>query len=209
MNTADFAEGLLLGLGLFAAPGPKDSYLLRLGLAGGPVLRAVCICVAADAVLIVLGMAGLALAFERHPMAQWLLLFAAGLYLLWFGGCRLRASVLGLSEQDAQRAALDASQGSHEIIRLSLLNPHAWLDTVFLIGPLALSRPQSGQAFFALGAMLASLAWFTLLALGSARLGRLFQRAWSWRALDLGVALVAGGLAVGILFELGRRFEVW
>ena len=74
-----------------------------------------------------------------------------------------------------------------------------------LIGPLALARPLAGQPWFALGAMAASLAWFVVLALASARLGGAFQRAWTWRALDLGVTVIVSILAVDIFMDLARR----
>jgi L-lysine exporter family protein LysE/ArgO len=202
---AHFTDGLLLGLGLFVAPGTKDTLVLRLGLAGGPLWRAVAICVAADAIQIVLGMSGLAAAFSRHPAALSLLLLAGGAYLLWFAGCRLRAACQGLSAQAAQHVAADQGEALRSVARLGFLNPYSWLDTVVLIGPLALARPLAGQPWFALGAMAASLAWFVVLALASARLGGAFQRAWTWRALDLGVTVIVSILAVDIFMDLARR----
>lgn len=101
--------------------------------------------------------------------------------------------------------AADQGEALRSVARLGFLNPYSWLDTVVLIGPLALARPLAGQPWFALGAMAASLAWFVVLALASARLGGAFQRAWTWRALDLGVTVIVSILAVDIFMDLARR----
>ena len=78
-------------------------------------------------------------------------------------------------------------------LAVTLLNPHVYLDTMVLIGSLAAQH--SLPLVFALGAASASILWFTLLALGSARLAPVLHRPITWRCIDLAVAAMMLAIA--------------
>src|SRR6478735_4782048 len=79
------------------------------------------------------------------------------------------------------------------------LNPHVYLDTVLLLGSLAAAQGESGRWWFAAGAGLGSIAWFTALAAGARFLTSLFRRRAAWRVLDAMIAVVMVTLAVLLL----------
>ena len=81
---------------------------------------------------------------------------------------------------------------------VSLLNPHALLDTVVLIGGLSSRLDGTGRLFFGLGAATASACWFYSLSLGGRLLAPVLRRPGAWRALDVLVGLTMWGLAAGI-----------
>ena len=194
-----FVEGLLLGAGLFAAPGPKDTLVIRQGVSAGPLRGVVAICVLADAVLIAVGIAGTGALLGNSPRAEAALVIAGAVYLAWFGAQRLLASL-----RNASMPAQDASENSRRaVLRAALLlgfaNPYAWLDTVVLIGSIGASKPAAQQPLFAAGTMLASLLWFVALAWGSRRLAGLFRSARAWRLLDAGIAILMACLAIRLL----------
>ena len=83
-------------------------------------------------------------------------------------------------------------------LALTWLNPHVYLDTVFLLGSVA-STHGDGRWAFAAGAALASLAWFFALGLGARFLSRWLSTARAWRALDGVIAVVMLGLAAGLV----------
>jgi L-lysine exporter family protein LysE/ArgO len=189
-----YLEGLLLGMGLFAAPGPKDTLVIRQGVGRGPIWAVVAICVLADVLLIAVGVAGLGSLLGSRPGVVALLLLSGAAYLLWFGGQRLLACL--------RNQSVPNTQGGHSqrgLLRTALVlgfaNPYAWLDTVVLIGSIGAAKPTGQQALFASGAMTASLVWFVILALGCQRLTRLFQAPVVWRWLDAGVAVLMVYLA--------------
>ena len=189
-----YLEGLLLGMGLFAAPGPKDTLVIRQGVGRGPIWAVIAICVLADVLLIAVGVAGLGSLLGSRPGVVALLLLSGAAYLLWFGGQRLLACL--------RNQSMPNTQGGHSqrgLLRTSLVlgfaNPYAWLDTVVLIGSIGAAKPTGQQALFASGAMTASLVWFVILALGCQRLTRLFQAPVVWRWLDAGVAVLMVYLA--------------
>jgi L-lysine exporter family protein LysE/ArgO len=70
---------------------------------------------------------------------------------------------------------------------MTWLNPHVYLDTVLLLGSIAADRG-SLRWVFGLGAILASLTWFTSLGFGASLLSRVLSRPAAWRVLDVLVA---------------------
>ena len=96
------------------------------------------------------------------------------------------------------RATSRAAPVALAALALTWLNPHVYLDTVFLLGSVA-STHGDDRWWFALGASIASLVWFTSLGLGARWLGRYLQSPRSWRVLDGVVALIMVALAVTLL----------
>lgn len=84
-------------------------------------------------------------------------------------------------------------------LTLSILNPHAWVDSLVVLGTMANSFG-ADKWWFAAGAVLASVIWLSALAGGSAALSSLLNRRRTWQIIDLCVGVimvtVAGVLAV-------------
>jgi L-lysine exporter family protein LysE/ArgO len=87
-------------------------------------------------------------------------------------------------------------------LALTWLNPHVYLDTVFLLGSVAASHGES-RWWFALGAVIASLAWFTALGHGARFLGRALASPRAWRILDACIAIVMIALGVLLIVPAG------
>lgn len=204
---AFYLEGLLLGIGLFAAPGPKDTLVIRQGVSRSPVWGGVAVCVFADIILIALGVMGLGSLLGREPGFVAFLLLSGAAYLLWFGWQRLLACLRNQSMPDT-RSNLTSQRGLlRTAVILGFANPYAWLDTVVLIGSIGAAKPVSQQALFASGAMTASLVWFVVLALGCQRLTGLFRSAKVWRLLDAGVVILMvylAGMLIADFHQLQR-----
>ena len=83
----------------------------------------------------------------------------------------------------------------------SLLNPHAYLDTVVIIGSVGAKFPTPERLWFGVGAMTASTLWFFGLAYGAGRLSPLFQRPATWRALDVFIGCVMWLIALTLIHE--------
>ncbi|AFJ55755.1 translocator protein, LysE family [Pseudomonas fluorescens A506] len=202
-----YLEGLLLGIGLFAAPGPKDTLVIRQGVGRGPIWGVVAICVLADIFLIAFGVTGLGSLLGSRPEVMALLLLSGAAYLLWFGGQRLLACIRDQSMPDAQGGNSQRGLLRSAVI-LGFANPYAWLDTVVLIGSIGATKPAGQQALFATGAMTASLVWFVVLALCCQRLTVLFRKPVVWRWLDAGVAVLMVYLAVMLINDSLHIFQI-
>ena len=82
-------------------------------------------------------------------------------------------------------------------LALTWLNPHVYLDTVFLLGAVA-NAQGDGRWVFAAGAATASLVWFFGLAFGARLLSGVLATSRAWRIFDAVIAAVMIALGVGL-----------
>ncbi|MDT0464166.1 LysE/ArgO family amino acid transporter [Streptomyces gibsoniae] len=192
------AAGFATGLSLIVVIGAQNAFVLRQGIRREAVLAVVGICALSDAALIALGVGGVGAVVVAWPGALTAVGLIGGAFLLVYGALAarrvLRPAAMGLdgtSERSRGRAVLTC-------LAMTWLNPHVYLDTVFLLGSLAAGHG-SLRWTFGLGAALASLCWFAALGFGARLLGRFLSRPSSWRVLDALVAVTmvtTGGLLI-------------
>ena len=183
-------QGLGLGFGLIVAIGAQNAFVLRIGLVRRFVLSVVLFCALSDAVLILLGCAGLGSLVAAFPAALRAVAAAGTLFLAWYGALALRRALHPghLEAGDGVPATLRGAMLA--IVAFTWLNPHVYLDTVVLVGGISARFDGPDRVAFALGACLASLLWFTVLGYGARLLAPVFARPAAWRILDLLIAVV-------------------
>ena len=185
--------GATLGLTLIVAIGAQNAFVLRQGLRREHVGAIVAFCALADALLMLAGVAGRAQLLGQRPLrAFWLTVGGAGVLL--HSGLRAlwRAARPGSLQAAQSQAAITLAQALAQTAAFTLLNPHVYLDTVLLVGSVG---AQMGEArwWFAGGAALSSLLWFTALGYGARWLAPVFARPRAWQVLDglIGVVMLA------------------
>lgn len=198
-GTSQYVQGFALSAGLIMAIGAQNVFVLTQGARGHRPWFVAGVCTACDALLIAAGVGGVGALAAGSPGVSGLLALGGALFLACYGWRAFRNAVLGeslsLSEDAARptaRAILLAACG------VSLLNPHALLDTVVLIGGLSSRLDANGRLLFGLGAVTASACWFFSLSLGGRLLAPVLRRPGAWRVLDVLVGLTMWGLAAGI-----------
>jgi L-lysine exporter family protein LysE/ArgO len=75
------------------------------------------------------------------------------------------------------------------LLALTYLNPHVYLDTVIFVGSIA-NQFKADRWYFAIGASVASLVWFTSIGFGAQAASKLMSKPIFWRIFDTLVALV-------------------
>ncbi|MFE0731699.1 LysE/ArgO family amino acid transporter [Streptomyces antibioticus] len=196
------AAGFGTGLSLIVAIGAQNAFVLRQGVRRDAVLAVVGICALSDALLIALGVAGVGALVVAWPDALTVVGWIGGAFLLAYGVLAARRVLR--PGTDALRTDGDPAGSRRRAVltclALTWLNPHVYLDTVFLLGSIAADRGPLRWTF-GLGAAFASLCWFAALGFGARLLGRFLTRPAAWRVLDglvaatmitLGVLLVTG-----------------
>jgi L-lysine exporter family protein LysE/ArgO len=186
--------GLVTGLSLIIAIGAQNAFVLRQGLARQHVGIVVAICAVSDLVLILAGVAGIGVVVEE---ASW-----AIDVVRWLGVAFLTAyAVLSLSRARKADTLEAARQGPATMARavttavaLTWLNPHVYLDTVLLVGSIA--NTHDSRWWFAAGASVASLLWFTGLGYGARLAHGLLSSPRAWQVLDVLIGLTMLGIAV-------------
>ncbi|PYE55008.1 LysE/ArgO family amino acid transporter [Deinococcus yavapaiensis] len=192
-------EGLLLGFGLIVAIGPQNAFVLRAGLRRRHAYVAALVSSLGDVALITVGVLGIGSLLAASPLLVRLATIGGALFLAWYGVGALRSALQpGRVDLDGN-APTSARDVALAAAGFSLLNFHAILDTVVLLGTVSARFEGPPRAEFAVGAMLASVTWFFALAFVASRLAFLFARPAAWRVLDFFVATVMFALAARLL----------
>jgi L-lysine exporter family protein LysE/ArgO len=156
-----------------------------------------------DAVLILIGTAGIGAASVVFPLAVPIMTIGGILFLSVYGvqAARRAWRPSGDTLNPNGGVALSRSSALLQAAAFSWLNPHAWLDTTVLLGSLANAQGDAQRWVFAAGAATSSLLWFTVLAWAAGRLAPLFRRPQTWRVFDAGVAVMMVALAGGLTLQ--------
>ena len=191
--------GLGFGLSLIVAIGAQNAYVLRQGLRKEHVFVIVAICALSDAALIAVGVAGLGAIIQQ---LEWLLLLIeviGGVFLCTYGVMAAkRAWKPEVLNTDTGGAAISLKVAVGTVLALTYLNPHVYLDTVLLLGSVA-GTYEANRWWFAAGAMLGSIVWFSTLGFGARLLAPVFKKPTAWRVLDAIIALVMFTLGMSLL----------
>nr|WP_225953213.1 LysE/ArgO family amino acid transporter [Kibdelosporangium phytohabitans] len=186
-------------MSLVVAIGSQNAFLLQQGLRGGAVAPLVAICAVSDLVLIALGVSGLGAVLGRWPAAITAITVGGGVFLLGYGLLAARRAMrpsvmtVGHERTPARKAVLAC-------LAFTWLNPHVYLDTVLLVGAIAVAQGD-GRWMFGVGACLASVVWFSALGFGARRLSGVFARPGAWRVLDVVIAVTMTSLGTAMLLS--------
>ncbi|CAM5642062.1 LysE/ArgO family amino acid transporter [Streptomyces hirsutus] len=160
------------------------------------------ICAVSDALLITLGVGGVGALVVAWPGALTAVGWIGGVFLLGYGVLAARRAIrpAGAGLETEGEAVTSRRRAVLTCLAMTWLNPHVYLDTVFLLGSVAADHGPLRWTF-GLGAVLASLCWFAVLGFGARLLSRFLARPAAWRVLDglvaatmivLGCTLIAG-----------------
>ena len=187
--------GFLTGLSLIVAIGAQNAFVIRQGLLRSHVLLVVIVCSVSDALLIILGTGGLGKIVQSNPDLLTFIRWFGVAYLTWFGIKSLRSAF-----KENQLLATGQPEVSWKrilttVLALTYLNPHVYLDTVIFVGSIA-NQFEGDKWFFALGASLASVVWFSTIGFGARAASHLMSKPIFWRILDISIALIMFSIAL-------------
>ena len=215
--------GIGLGLSLIVAIGAQNLFVLRQGIRREHVFVVAAICAVSDAALIVLGVSGVGLVLAAVPWLIDVVRWAGAAFLVAYGllaarrALRPSGQALAIAERRTRhpcrrprwprrigrtRTAVARRTRLLPVVltclALTWLNPHVYLDTVFLLGTVANTHGDD-RWLFAAGAMLASVVWFFGLAFGARFLSRWLSTPRAWRILDGIIAVVMIALGASLV----------
>lgn len=221
--TTALLPGFLLGLSLIVAIGAQNLFVLRQGIRRQHVLAVALICAASDAVLIIIGVSGIGFGLQSAPWVLDIVRWAGALFLFAYAflaarrawrpsgdAMQIDGDVRSAEAPDSPASGSTRTATAATRVRtpllpvvltclaLTWLNPHVYLDTVFLLGSVAASQG-ADRWWFAAGAVIASGLWFFSLAYGARHLGRWLSTPRAWRILDAAIAVVMVAIGVGLL----------
>lgn len=194
--------GFGFGLSLIIAIGAQNAFVLRQGLRREHVTAVVLVCALSDIVLIVAGVAGLGALIEQ---AGWLLVVArigGALFLLVYAFLSIRRAARPQAlTTTAAGTRMTLAAALSTALALTWLNPHVYIDTVLLLGSIG-GTYGDNRWWFALGACIGSVVWFSAIGYGSRFLRPLFAKPIAWRVLDIVIAVIMVVLAASLIAGL-------
>ena len=194
-----FIPGLLTGLSLIIAIGAQNAFVIRQGLTKKHVFLVVAICAVSDALLILLGVAGLGALIAGLPWLLETIRWFGVAYLTWFGIKSLMSAFKSQSLDATGMQSASAKTVVLSVLGFTFLNPHVYLDTVILLGSIG---NQFGQDkwWFALGGAVASVLWFSSIGFGAKAASRFMSKPVFWKVLDSVIAAVMFSIAIMLAF---------
>ncbi len=194
--------GAGMGLGLIAAVGAQNAYVLQRSIRGDvAMVPIVAFCVLSEAALILLGVAGVGALVETAPGAIAVMKWIGVVFLLGYGAfAAYRAIRPGEGLHVNGNTRIPSTFGAvAACAAFTWLNPHAYLDSVVFLGTLANQQGGDLRWVFAAGAFLAGTVWFSIIGFGGKALRGVFSKPGAWRVLDGAIALMMLVLAVSLI----------
>jgi len=195
-----YFNGLLLGLSLIMALGPQNIFLIKQDARKNhPVLSAL-ICFFCDFILIIASVTGLHQILLAHPKLQISMLELGAAFLLYYASKALHSVFL------KKNPTTENTPQPHNRIQIvlfalgfGLLNPHAIIDTLVIIGSGSSEFPTHEVAFLS-GAVTASLLWFSGLTLITHFFANILTKNKVWKGIELFSGLLMGfiGIKLGL-----------
>jgi len=179
-----FLHGIILAFGLILPLGVQNVFVFSQGATQPTLLRALPAGVTAaicDTLLILLAVFGLSLIVLQFEWLRITLMIMGIIFLLYIGYSIWRSNPVNTENSEA----LPIKKQILFALSVSLLNPHAILDTIGVIGTSALKYSGTEQMMFTVACVFISWLWFFGLTLtgasfkkldGSGKLMRLFNK---------------------------------
>jgi L-lysine exporter family protein LysE/ArgO len=160
LHLAPLLSGFGLGISLIAAIGAQNAFILRQGLMRAHVFVLCSICALADALLIIVGVAGLGSLVARSPVLITGVTVGGALFLLGYAAFAFRRALSPGSLEAARAGEQNLRAAVMACLAFTFLNPHVYLDTVVLLGGLSAGFEGWARLAYGAGAVTASFAWF-------------------------------------------------
>ena len=189
-------HGLVLAFGLILPLGAQNVFVFNQGAVQPTLWRAIPVVITAalcDMLLILLAVLGVSLVVLT---VAWLktVLYAVGVCFLLYMGYLTWRSRPAIESGDAQQ--FSAKRQVMFAASVSLLNPHAILDTIGVIGTSSLGYTGAEKWGFTISCILVSCIWFFSLSVAGRLAGRLDHSGRLLRGLNLISALIMWGVAL-------------
>jgi L-lysine exporter family protein LysE/ArgO len=192
-----FIHGFILALGLILPLGVQNIFVFNQGalqprfIKALPVVITVSLC---DTLLILVSVLGVSLLILGSLWIKTILIGGGFIFLIYMGWTTWNSKPNNERKEIAKKFSL--KKQVLFAVSVSLLNPHAIMDTMGVIGPSSLRYEGEEKVIFAVSCILVSWSWFLGLALIGRMSGKLDKSGSFMLVLNKISALVMWGAAV-------------
>ena len=164
---AAFIHGYALTFSLILPLGPQNMFMVNEGASTSRVSQLMLIAsvlALCDSVIIIISVLGAAEAIRALPQLKMVLMLLGIAFLLYMGVRNIRSYLASLGQDDTPRTYVSFKQKIIYALSVSVLNPHAFFDSVTVIGGAAAAYSGEAKLAFVGAAVLNSWVRFVLLA---------------------------------------------
>lgn len=204
-----FKIGMLLGLSIIISIGAQNLFVIKQGLRNEYPYLCALTCFLSDFILIILGVTGVSALIIEIPLIKLVMLVAGMLFLGIYGSLAIKRGFNSKAISESLKQLQQQTSISSSSVRLiilglsfSLLNPHAILDTVVIIGSSANHYANELKYFFVAGTIVASLVWFLGLTVITKRFANKLMSIKFWQTLEFVSGAIMIGFAGQFLYQL-------
>jgi L-lysine exporter family protein LysE/ArgO len=203
---AALLHGIILAFGLILPLGAQNVFVFNQGASQPhfrrviPVILTASIC---DTILISLAIVGVSVIVLTIPILQTMIYTFGLIFLLYMGWAIWNSSQMNMNKNEE---ALPPGKQVLFALSVSLLNPHAILDTIGVIGTSSLSYTGIDKWTFAISCIMISWLWFFSLALAGKLVGRFDTNGKIVKLINKVSAVIIWTVAIYIAVELVKMF---
>jgi len=191
MSLLILAKGFTLTLSMIMPIGTQNSMLLNQGIHKNHHKMTAVLFILYDALLISLGVLGGSIILSSNETLFDLLTWGGILFLGTYGLLSIKSA---FTQADNNGEAVLKKKSAKIIflttLAVTFLNPHAYIDTVMVIGSVGGQYADDAKIFFLVGCIFGSLTWFSCLAFGASKLSEQLSRPKVKKTIDIVIALV-------------------
>ncbi|QBG36066.1 LysE/ArgO family amino acid transporter [Litorilituus sediminis] len=196
MSLLVMTKGFTLALSMIIPIGSQNSLLLNQGINRNHHVMTATLFVLYDVILMTLGIFGGSLILSSSDLLFTLLTWGGIAFLFSYGLMSFKAAYQG----NTPNAVLSKEHKSAKIVILTslivtFLNPHAYIDTVMVIGSVGGQYSGDAKLYFLLGTILASMVWFSCLAFGAAKFSTQLSQPKVKRVIDSVIGIIMWAIA--------------
>ena len=194
-------HGIILAFGLILPLGVQNVFVFSQGVMQPSLIKAIPAAITAsicDTLLILLAGLGLSIVVLQFETIRFVLLIGGILFLIYMGFVIWRSDVATFEDKEA----LPIKKQIVFALSVSLLNPHAILDTVGVIGTNAVKYNGQEQWYFLCACIFVSWLWFFSLMLTGTMLKRMHISSEIFKIFNKLSALFIWGTALYLLVNL-------
>ncbi|MFD1175627.1 LysE/ArgO family amino acid transporter [Paenibacillus puldeungensis] len=195
-----FIHGFVLAVGLIIPLGVQNIFVFNQGAAGrswSRALPAVMTAALCDTVLITLAVLGVSMIILSLEWLKTVLFIVGACFMIYMGWSIWRSAPSG---DAAEAEGLPVQKQIMFAMSVSLLNPHAIMDTIGVIGTSSLHYNGNDKFAFALAAIAVSWIWFAGLAIAGRMALKLNRSGGLIKRINQVSAFVVWAMAAYLLF---------
>ncbi|MGB0495028.1 MAG: LysE/ArgO family amino acid transporter [Kangiellaceae bacterium] len=207
MNFLPLVQGFVLGGSMIIPIGAQNAFIIDQGIKRQFHLFAASLCIFFDLLLISLGIFGGGELIASNALLSMGLTWMGVVFLSVYGFMSFNSAYkLHISKNKVFESTKSSSNKTITKVIITcfgvtLLNPHAYIDTVVILGGVGGQFIGTGKVLFAIGCMIASICWFYGLSLSASRMSHILSQT----KVKMGIDIVVGMIMLIIAFGLSRQ----